>query len=382
MKNNKIRIVADSKIPFLKGVLEPFSDIDYLDPSEINNNILKDKDAIIIRSRTICNSILLDRTNIKFIATATIGFDHIDISYCESNNIKWISAPGCNSSSVMQYIASALIIIARRKNLNLSDLTIGVIGVGNVGSKVARLAALLGMKVLLNDPPRMRREGNKGFVSLEKLISESDIITFHVPLNKEGIDKTFHMADESFLRNMKKKKILINTSRGPVIETSALKNAIKCGIIIGCVLDVWENEPEIDRELLNLIDIATPHIAGYSADGKANGTSICIKGISSFFNLSIDKDWYPSELPVSVNPKVFTIDCKEKSDREVMEQAILASYNIIRDDEILRNSIETFEKQRSNYPIRREFSYYSIKLLEHGKGIIQKINDLGFKITS
>jgi len=193
--NNKVKIAADSKIPFLKGVLEPFADIQYLNPADITHDAVKDKDALIIRTRTHCNSELLEGTNVKFIATATIGFDHIDQDYCREKNIKWINAPGCNSYSVQQYIASVLLTLGYNRNLNLSGLTIGIVGVGNVGSKVEKLAKVLGMNVLLNDPPRARNEGNEKFVTIDELISRSDIITFHVPLIKDGVDKTFHLAD-------------------------------------------------------------------------------------------------------------------------------------------------------------------------------------------
>jgi len=379
--NKRIKIVADSKIPLLKGVFEPFADIVYLSPSEITNENVKDADALLIRTRTKCNSILLDGTNVKFIATATIGYDHIDTSYCESKNIKWINAPGCNSSSVMQYIASSLLTTAARKNLNLSEMTIGIVGVGNVGSKVARLSEALGMKVLLNDPPRERKEGKGKFVSLEELMNRSNIITFHVPLIKEALDRTFHLADESFFTKLNVGKVLFNTSRGEVVDSSALKSAINNKIISATVLDVWENEPDIDRELLNIVDIATPHIAGYSADGKANGTAICVRGLSSFFNLDIDEEWYPSSVPLPGNTKELTLECKGKSKQEILCEVILAAYEITKDDETLRKSVDTFEKQRNEYPIRREFPYYQIKLISGNQELKMTLTELGFKVV-
>jgi erythronate-4-phosphate dehydrogenase len=380
--SNKVKIVADNKIPFLKGVLEPCADIQYLNPPDITHDVIKNADALIIRTRTNCNAELLEGTNVKFIATATIGFDHIDTVYCERKNIKWINAPGCNSSSVMQYIASVLLTISCRKNINLTDLTIGIVGVGNVGSKIERLAKILGMKVLLNDPPRARKEGNKGFVNLDELISQSNIITFHVPLIKEGEDKTYHLADENFFNKFKKSKIVINTSRGQVIETNSIKNAIKDKLVNIAVLDVWENEPNIDLELLKMVDIATPHIAGYSADGKANGTSVCVKNISSFFGLNIDKDWYPKEIPRPGNSREILIDCKKHSNQEIFYKAVVSSYDIMIDDGILRNSAETFEKQRGNYPVRREFPFYKIKTENCINEIENKLKDLGFQINT
>ena len=380
--NNKVKFVADNKIPFLKGVLEPYADIQYLNPKDITHDVIKDKDALIIRTRTNCNSELLQETKIKFIATATIGFDHIDTAYCKRNNIKWINAPGCNSSSVMQYIASVLLTISSRKKINIADLTIGIVGVGNVGSKVERLAKIFGMNVLLNDPPRARKEGNERFVDLEELISKSDIITFHVPLIKEGEDKTHHMADKNFFNKFNNSKIVINTSRGQVIETGAIKNAIKEKAVNASVLDVWENEPNIDMELLKMVDIATPHIAGYSADGKANGTSVCVKNISSFFGLNIDKDWYPQELPKPGNSSEIFIDCKDHLNQEIFYKAVVSSYDIMKDDGILRNSVETFEKQRGNYPVRREFPFYRIKTQNCNIEIENKLKKLGFQVNT
>ena len=377
--NNRIKIVADDKIPFLKGVLEPFADVIYLPPKEISRETVKDADALLVRTRTKCNADLLENLSVKFIATATIGFDHIDGAYCDANKIRWMSAPGCNSSSVQQYIASALVTIAANKKFKLSDKTIGIVGVGNVGSKVEKLASALGMKVLLNDPPRARKEGGEKFVSLDELIEKSDIITFHVPLNKAGVDKTFHLADEKFFEKFNKSKIMINSSRGEVVETNALKLAVKDGSVSDLVLDVWENEPNIDSELLELTDIATSHIAGYSADGKANGTAICVNALSEYFNLGLEKNWYPKEIPNPVNSSIIEMDCLGKTEDEIFSSAILSTYNIIEDDKRLRSSAHTFEKQRGDYPVRREFPYYSLKLSNCEKAIQEKLYQIKFR---
>jgi erythronate-4-phosphate dehydrogenase len=378
--SRKIKIVADSKIPFLSGVLEPFAEIIYLNPKEIINETIKDADALIIRTRTKCNSSLLDNTNVRYISTATIGYDHIDAEYCSKKNIKWINAPGCNSSSVLQYIASALLSIAKKKNYKLSDLTLGIIGVGNVGSKVSKLAKLLGMNVLQNDPPRERIEGGSDFVSIDDLISNSDIITFHTPLIKDGIDRTYHYADKSFFSKLSRTKLIINSSRGPVVETSALKNAIKNGIIQSCVLDVWEKEPNIDRELLDLVDLGTPHIAGYSLDGKANGTLACVKGVSSFFNFDFDPEWYPSAIPMPLKPLDLIVDCEGREKQDILHEAITYTYDICYDDQRLRTAPEKFEEQRSSYPVRREFKIFKIKLKNRNIGIQTSLSDIGFSV--
>ena len=377
--NNKIKIVADDKIPFLKGVLEPFAEVLYLSPKEITNATVKDADALLIRTRTKCNKELLAGSSIKFIATATIGFDHIDGAYCDANKIHWMSAPGCNSSSVQQYIASALVTIAANKKFKLSDKTIGIVGVGNVGSKVEKLAKAIDMNVLLCDPPRQRREGGNQFVPLDELVKKSDIITFHVPLNRSGEDKTFHMADEKFFESFTESKILFNSSRGEVVETDALKIAVRNGSVSDLVLDVWENEPNIDLELLELTDIATPHIAGYSADGKANGTAICVNGLAGHFNFPLEKNWYPKEIPNPANFSKIEIDCVGRIEEKIIREVILSTYKIEEDDKRLRSSAQTFEKQRGDYPVRREFTFYSLNLSNCENVIQEKLYQIGFK---
>jgi len=377
----KIKIIADNKIPFFRGVLEPYTEIEYHEGSEITKKNVQDADALIIRTRTKCNEELLEDSKVKFIATTTIGFDHIDTSFCESNGIKWINAPGCNSSSVQQYLTSALLTLSILKSLELDKMTIGIVGVGNVGSKVEKIARILGMKVLLNDPPRERIEGSEKFVSLDHLIEESDIITFHVPLNRNVIDKTFHLADEVFFKNFNNGKILINTSRGEVIETSALKSAISIGKVTASVLDVWENEPNIDLELLNMVDIATAHIAGYSADGKANGTSVCVNAINNFFNLGFPDNWFPENIPLPIDGIRMDIKSKNKSLQDVICEIVLSTYDIRIDDINLRKSPASFEEQRGNYPIRREFQNYIVKLSNGNDELNRILTDLNFNLT-
>lgn len=377
---NKIKIIADDKIPFLKGVFEPVADIDYYSGKEINCEIVKNADALITRTRTKCNEELLDGSSIKLITTATIGYDHIDTKYCEENNIKWFNAPGCNSGSVKQYITSALFTIAEKEKFNLADKTIGIVGVGNVGSKIQNVAEALGMKILLNDPPRERKEGGKNFCSLDKIKNESDIITFHVPLNKNGIDKTYQLADDLFFDQLKKKPIIVNSSRGEVVKTSSLKNAIKEGKISNVILDVWENEPEIDLELLDIVDIATPHIAGYSADGKANGTSVCVNAINEYFNLGLTKNWFPENVPIAKNGNEISVNTKNKSEQNIFADIIFSTYKILEDDMRLRISPQTFEKQRGDYPIRREFQNYIVKNILNDIELKNKLLKLGFQI--
>lgn len=378
---SKIRIAADNKIPFLKGVLDKHSIVDYHRGSEINNALIKDTDALIIRTRTHCNEALLKDTAVKFIATATIGFDHIDADYCSRNNIKWVNAPGCNSTSVMQYIASALCTAAGDLGLDLTKMTIGIAGAGNVGSKVARLCRTIGMNVLINDPPRARREGSEGFVSLDELKAQSDIISFHVPLNKSGEDKTYHLADEKFFKDLAPGKVLFNTSRGAVVETKALKESIENGIVRYSVIDVWEGEPDLDTGLLQLVNIATPHIAGYSADGKANGTAVCVNAVNNHFNLDLPESWYPADIPLPLHSVEIEVDNRGKSRQEVLSEIILYTYRIKDDDQLLRNSPASFEKLRDDYPIRREYPVYRISLRQEDGELFTILKALGFRVA-
>jgi len=374
-----IRITADDKIPFLKGVLEAFATVSYLPGNQIDRNHAMRSDALLVRTRTRCNQELLKGTPVKFIGTATIGYDHIDTDFCKKNNISWKNAPGCNSSSVQQYIAASLLRISAESGFDLKDKTIGIIGVGNVGSKVQYLANAMGMKVLLNDPPRERNEKKKSFVSIEHLLGESDIITLHVPLNKDGQDKTFHLFNRETLGKIKKGCWFINASRGEVAETEALKDALAEEKLAGVVIDVWEREPEIDIPLMHMSFLATPHIAGYSADGKANGTAMIVKDLSEFFGIPL-ADWYPSEVP-DLPESVLAIDCNGKSNEEILRKAVFHSYNIVEDDVRLRFDPSRFEKERENYPVRREFSFYTIKLKGGNKGITKLLKDLGFKVS-
>ena len=372
-----MKIIIDDKIPYIRGAFEGVAEVVYLPGSKTTPEIARDADAIVTRTRTICNEKLLAGSSVKFIATATIGFDHIDTDYCEANGIKWTNAPGCNSKSVEQYIASTIMVLAEKNGWNLSEKTIGVVGVGNVGSKVARICEIFGMKVLRNDPPRERAEGSGQFVSIQQVMEEADIITLHVPLNMKGEDATFHLGNESFLSALKKKPVLINSCRGEVIETNAVKVALKSGQLSGFVCDCWENEPDIDLELLALTDIATPHIAGYSKDGKATGTLMSVQAISEFFGLGLN-EWTPSGVELPLNP-VFEIDGAGLTEQEILSKAILHTYDIRNDDRDFRTDIALFEQLRGDYPTRREFPAFTIIAKNVDVKTLSKLKKVGFK---
>ena len=375
-----MKFIVDDKIPYIEGALEPFAEVVYLPGSKTTPEIVKNADALITRTRTICNRHLLEGSNVKFIATATIGFDHIDTEFCGEAGIIWANAPGCNAESVNQYIASALFSWSLKKREELKGKTIGIVGVGQVGSRVAKTCEIIGMNVLLNDPPRERLEGPGKFVSLQTIQNESDIITFHVPLNMTGIDSTYHLVNEQFLQSLRKKPILINSCRGEVFETTAVKNTIKAGQISGLIIDCWENEPDLDLALLNIVDFGTPHIAGYSRDGKANGTKMCVQAVSRFFGLGAD-NWQPSGVELPPN-EILEIDGNQRREYSVLSEAILSTYQIKDDYEELKKNPGNFEKLRGDYPVRREFDSYTIKSKNIENETLNTLKKLGFKLIN
>lgn len=375
-----MKIVIDDKIPFIKGILEPFGTVIYESGGAINNEQIKKADALIVRTRTKCNEQLLKNSQVKLIATATIGHDHIDKAYCNSHGIKWINAPGCNAVSVEQYVAAALLRLHNKFQVTLKGKTLGVVGVGNTGSKTANVAKTFGMNVLLNDPPRARAENSNLFVSFDEIIKKSDFICFHVPLNRDGVDQTFHMVDQHFIESVSPNVFLLNTSRGEVIDNQVLYSALQQKQIQGAILDVWENEPHFDLELMQLCKITTPHIAGYSADGKAKGTENSVRAVSRYFKLGLD-DWKCPGIPVPHDFEI-TIDGTGKSDFQILYDVVHYTYPIENDDKTLRTSPETFEKQRGEYPIRREFSNYNVKLLNCSVIVKQQLENLGFIVDT
>jgi len=375
----KLKIVTDDKIPFLKGVLDPFVDVVYLPGAKITPADVADADAIFTRTRTYCNEALLRESRVSLIVTATIGYDHIDTAYCEARGIRWVNAPGCNSSSVQQYITAALLTFAKEKKRNLADMTLGVIGVGNVGSKVAKAATALGMNVLLNDPPRAEKEGDAAFTSLDELLRQSDIVTCHTPLTKEAPYPTYHLSSSDFFERMKPGALYINSARGAVTDSAALKQAAQSKLS-GYILDVWEGEPALDLELLKNSFIGTPHIAGYSSDGKANGTVACVHEFCCFFGLDILPCWYPDTVPPPPMPTVISIDCKGKTEQQVFYEAVTHTYPLWEDSLRLKQTPSGFEEQRGDYWIRREFNNFTVQLLHPDEKVVEGLKTLGFTL--
>ena len=340
-----MKIVADNKVPFLQGVFDPYAEVVYIDGSRISHEDVLDADALIIRTRTRCDAALLDGTKVQMIATATIGMDHIDLPYCASRGIEVYNAEGCNAGGVMQYVFSALYGVAARKAIKLDDFTFGIVGVGHVGKLVEKMARYLGFKVLLCDPPRAAAEGPEAFCSLEYLLANSQIVTMHVPLD----ESTRNMADKSFFDLMPVGSIFINASRGEVVDEDALMQSLpKFGAVI---IDTWKNEPNINEKLVDMVDIATPHIAGYSYQGKVNGTAASVQAVARHFGIESLYGFYPDDDKTGHEPVL--LDLKGKKQGEV---AAVFQYNypIFTDDFRFRMDPARFEKLRSEYQYRRE----------------------------
>jgi erythronate-4-phosphate dehydrogenase len=397
-----MKIVIDNKIPFINGVFDEIANVVYLPGAEFSRSIVKDADALIIRTRTKCDATLLQNTSVKFIATATIGHDHIDDDFCRQVGIEWTNAPGCNSYSVMQYFVSAFFTISEQMDFDPVCKTVGIVGLGNVGSKVYNFLNLLGIKTILNDPPlenkiKRVKSGladieelkffkalpefikNAEFQTLNNIMENSDIISLHVPLVSDGQYSTFHLCDDLFFNNLKNNEVfLFNTSRGEVVDNNALKNALKIGTLTGGVLDVWENEPIIDPELLSLLNVATPHIAGYSADGKAEGTAMSVGAVSRFFDLGLD-NWRTENIP-KPNETLINFDKSIINNIEIIKNAFLQTYNILDDNNALCADIQKFEYLRGHYPLRREPNAFTIVASDLPEITLQTLKHFHFNI--
>ena len=345
MCNKRLKIVADKAIPFLEGVFDPYADMTYLPGDKIGPEDVRDADVLMVRTRTKCNADLLEGSKVKFIATATIGTDHIDFPYCDSKGIVVRNAPGCNAGGVMEYVFSALYGLASRKSISLQGDTIGIIGVGHVGSLIERMGRALGFKILKCDPPRAEAEGSFGFCDLEYLLQNSQIVTLHVPLD----ETTRGMANSEFFSLMQPGAFFINAARGEVVCDDALKAAIpKLGPVI---IDTWNHEPDIDLDLMEKVAIATPHIAGYSYQGKQNGTAAAVRAVAHYFGITELYEFFPkTDLPENEAVK---LDLKDLNQGEIAS-VLQYNYPIFTDDFMLRLNPENFDKLRSEYNYRRE----------------------------
>ena len=335
-----MKIIVDSHIPNIQGLIEPRAQVLYLEPGDITRDAVRDADALIVRTRTRCDANLLDGSRVRFIGSATIGMDHIDLDYCATHGITVRNAPGCNAPAVAQWVFCAIDAWMCARNITTTrGLTLGIVGVGHIGSIVARWARQLGFTVLLNDPPQDNRDGSTDdiFEPLETLQRRCDIITFHTPLTRDGQWPTWHLCDQAFLDGLARCRLIIDAARGPIADNAAL-----LGWHGDVALDCWENEPNISRDLLDKAIVATPHIAGYSREGKQRGTAMMLEALNAF-------DGWDIPIPEIAAPATGA--------RDVTLAGIAASYDILADTAALKSSPATFESQRNHYPHRPEYRH-------------------------
>ena len=379
-----MNIVADENIPFAREAFERLGDLVTVNGREITRDLVRDADALIVRSVTRVNAELLEGTSVRFVATATIGFDHVDVEYLRRRRISFASAPGSNANSVAEYIIAALLVLAMRGGFRLEGKTIGVVGVGNVGSRVVRKAKALGMRVLENDPPIQRQTGDPRFLPLGDLL-DADVLTFHVPLTRTGAEPTFHMINDTLLNQLKPGAILINTSRGAVADSESVLRSAESKRLGGLVLDVFENEPEINPALVERADIATPHISGYSFDGKVNGTVMVYGAACDFFGHTAQ--WDPGDvMPPPPHPRL--IARSNCDDEDALRELVLTIYDIEADDRRMRGILDLpsfdqspyFDDLRKTYPIRREFHNTVVDAGNASSLLLDKIAGLGFRL--
>ena len=394
-----MRTVADENIPSVREAFERLGEVTTLSGRAIAPASLRDAEILLVRSITNVDASLLEGSPVRFVGTATIGTDHVDQNYLKSRGIQFASAPGSNANSVAEYVTAALLSVAKMKHISLRGKTLGVVGVGNCGSRVVAKARALGMKVLQNDPPLKRQTGDGRFLPIEELF-DSDVLTFHVPLTHEGVDATYHLVDEAFLERLNSRSILINSSRGSVVDNRALLSALDRCRLLGAVLDVWENEPNIDLDLLNHVDIASSHIAGYSLDGKVNATEMMYTAVCRW--LGVQPEWNASTvLPKPLCEKIEIVSdpprdgadagllIPYRGDEETIREIVLLVYDMERDDAALRelHRIDPgkrgafFDNLRKTYPVRREFHNTQVILNAGTSSLAEPLAGLGFRVS-
>ena len=343
-----MKIVVDDKIPYIQPALHQLAEeVVAKAGCAITSDDVRDADILIVRTRTRCDRALLSGSRVRLVVTATIGYDHLDTDYLRTAGIAWTNCPGCNATSVAQYVMNSLLVLQQQQDLDLSRATLGIIGVGHVGTAVLEAARRWGINnILLNDPPREAAgdAAPEGFSwsSLERIQAEADILTLHTPLTTVTPYPTHHLVDDKFFNALRRKPVLINAARGGIVNESALLAAMDTGRIRTAIIDTWEGEPDVNRRLLEHAFIATPHIAGYSADGKANATRMALTAVCRFLGREMTFDIQPPKLERQF----------DSTDDDITRA--LKLYNPLEDSQRLKEHPEQFESLRGHYPLRRE----------------------------
>jgi erythronate-4-phosphate dehydrogenase len=377
-------IAVDSRIPYWKDAFGTLGEVRTFAARKLASSDLRDVDALVVRTTVSVNERLLEGTRVRFVGTATAGMDHLDPQYLSSRGIYFASASGCNANAVADHFAAAILVVAERRGWNLKGKSIGVVGVGNVGSKVARNARAFGMEVLLCDPPLRESTGDTRYGFLKDVL-ESDILTFHVPLTDDGPYPTRHMVDAEFLAKLRGGQFLMNSARGPVFSGSDLLNVgFGKSRIAGVVLDVFEGEPAIDLSLAARADLATAHIAGYSIDGKIRATEMILDEMCRYFGLR--KSWDP----VYPEPREIETQFPERDIQKAAGSIVSRAYNILEDDANLRalenlpRDAQTagFDRLRDEYRFRPEFRHFIVKTGEAAGPLGVLLSQLGFHVAA
>lgn len=338
------RILIDDKIPYLHGQAEQLGCCTYMPGARISPADVKDKDVLIVRTRTRCDAALLQGSSVRLVVTATSGYDHLDVEWLQQAGIAWRCCPASNAMSVVQYVITTLLRLHLMERLDLTAATVGIVGVGNIGSRLASSLSGLGVRTLLCDPPRAEK-GEAGLVGMNELISQSDVITFHTPLTHNGPHATYHLAGAHFFDLCRERRpIVINAARGGVVDEELLLRALCDGTVREAVIDTWQTEPSTDRELRDRCLIATPHIAGYSADGKANATRMSLQAVA---------EWLGTDIAFEVEPPQIDPSFAYNTEQPPVTEA-LRYYDPLFDSNRFKAAPMQFEQQRGTYPLRRE----------------------------
>ena len=350
-----MKILVDENMPYARELFSRLGDVEAVPGRPVPREALAGADALMVRSVTQVDEALLVGEAVKFVGTATAGTDHIDIPWLEQAGIGFSAAPGCNAIAVVEYVFSSLLMLAERDGFTLTDRTVGIVGVGNVGRRLQARLEALGVRTLLCDPPRADHGDEGDFRSLDALVAEADILTFHTPLFKSGPYKSLHLADESLIQRLKPGTILINACRGPVVDNAALLHRLEAGQDLSVVLDVWEGEPALNTALLDRVDIGTAHIAGYTLEGKARGTTQVFEAYSQFIGQA-QQVALDTLLPA---PEFGRITLHGPLDQPTLKRLVHLVYDVRRDDAPLRKVAAMageFDKLRKHYLERREWS--------------------------
>jgi erythronate-4-phosphate dehydrogenase len=376
-----MKIVADENIPYVREAFGALGDVVVLPGREIGPEQVRDADFLIVRSVTPVNKKLLEGSGVRFVGSATIGLDHVDEAYLRARGIALAYAPGSNANSVAEYVVAALVTLGSER---YADRTLGIIGLGRIGTLVREKALALGMTVVANDPP-LERAGQTGLVSLDALLTRSDIVTCHVPLTQAGPDATHHLLDAARLSRLRRHAIVINTARGAVIDSPALLHALDGERLGGAVLDVWEGEPELDPALIQAVTLGTPHVAGYSWDGKVAGVKMLYDAACDYLQRS--SAWIPPTPEEDAIRGSVTIDVRRSLD-EILGELVRRAYDIRHDDAALRAIAglsghergRAFDQLRATYRKRLEFGHTRV-VVPSGRGTLRDtLRRVGFTV--